>query len=263
MELARAGHNVIATMRNKAKGQALREIAEAEKLPLSIATLDVDSDDSVRECFSSLGVPLDVLINNAGIGSQGTVEETPLSEFQAMMNTNYFGIVRCVKAALPGMRTRGQGLIINISSVSGKIAGSAMGAYSASKFAVEALSEALAGEVKSFGIRVAIVEPGTQDTPLAHGIEQEPVSLYPQPARFAAMFRAALKNPIPPEATAQVVRHIIENPSEQLRYPAGPDAEPFLGWRASMSDAQWIHWNAQDDDGFYAAIERDFGLKAR
>ena len=171
--------------------------------------------------------------------------------------------VRCIKAVLPQMRKRRDGCIINISSVSGRLANSPLGAYSASKFAVESISEALAGEVKPFNIRVAIVEPGIQDTGMAREITHSVESTYRQPLRFAGLFRAALANPVTPEVTAGLIRSIVESGTWQLRHLSGPDAAPFVGWRASMTDEQWVDWNAQDDDSWYAAVERDFGLNAR
>lgn len=130
----------------------------------------MDSDESVRACFAALDAPVEVLANNAGIEHHGSVEELPMEAFIATMNTNYFGAVRCIKAVLPGMRQARQGCIINITSVSGRISSAPLAPYAASKFALEALSEALAGEVKPFNVRVAIVEPGIQDTRMARGM---------------------------------------------------------------------------------------------
>ncbi len=263
LELARSGHRVFATMRNPAGAPQLAKIAASETLAIEVLTLDVDSDDSVRRCFASINDPIDVLVNNAGIEVHGTVEELPMESLMAVMNTNYFGTVRCIKAVLPQMRKRRDGCIINISSVSGRLANSPLGAYSASKFAVESISEALAGEVKPFNIRVAIVEPGIQDTGMAREVTRAAESTYRQPRRFAGLFRAALANPVTPEVTAGLIRGIVESGSWQLRHLSGPDAAPFVGWRASMTDEQWVDWNAQDDDSWYAAVERDFGLNAR
>lgn len=209
LELARAGHRVIATMRNPAGAPRLAETAAAENLPIEIRTLDVDSDESVRACFAAIDSPIDVLVNNAGIEVHGSVEELPIAAVAQVMNTNYLGTVRCIQAVLPQMRERRSGCIVNISSVAGRISNSPLGAYSASKFAVEAISEALAGEVKSFGIRVAIVEPGIQNTRMAQAITNPEESLYPHTARMSGLFRAALANPVPPEVTAGVIRQII------------------------------------------------------
>jgi NAD(P)-dependent dehydrogenase (short-subunit alcohol dehydrogenase family) len=263
LELGRAGHKVFATMRNPAGAPQLAEIAERENLPIEIHTLDVDSDESVRVCFAGIREPIDALVNNAGVECHGAIEELPMEAFLITMNTNYFGAVRCMKAILPGMRAAGKGCIINISSVAGRIANSPLGPYCASKFALEAISEALAGEVKPFNIRVAIVEPGIQDTKMARAIETPPQSAYPQTARFAGLFRAALANPVPPETTAAVIRYIVESGTWQLRHPSGPDAAPFVGWRAGMTDEQWVDFNAQGDEAWYDRVQSDFGLNAR
>jgi NAD(P)-dependent dehydrogenase (short-subunit alcohol dehydrogenase family) len=262
-DLARAGHKVFATMRNPAKSPELAEIAAREQLPLEILQLDVDSTDSVRSCFAAISAPIDVLVNNAGIEVHGSVEELAIESVMAVMNTNYGGTVRCIQAVLPQMRERREGCIINIASVAGHISSSPLGAYSASKYAVEAISEALAGEVKPFNIRVAIVEPGIQDTRMARALNESESSAYMQPARFAGLFRASLANPVPPEVTAGIVSNIIESGTWQLRHPSGPDAAPFVAWRASMTDEHWIEWNALDDTSWYEAVQRDFGLDAR
>ena len=262
LELGRAGHTVFATMRNPARAPELGEIAKRERLLVEIHTLDVDSDDSVRACLAGIRQPVEVLVNNVGVESHGSIEELPMEAFLATMNTNYFGAVRCIKAVLPKMREARKGCIVNISSVAGRIATSPLGPYCASKFALEAISEALAGEVKQFNIRVAIVEPGIQDTKMARAIEDPAPSAYPQVFRFAGLFRAALANPVPPEATAAVIRHIIESGTWQVRHPSGPDAAAFLGWRGAMTDEQWVDWNAQDDDAWYDRVQSDFGLNA-
>ena len=138
-----------------------------------------------------------------------------------------------------------------------------LGPYSASKFALEAISEVLAGEVKPFNIRVAIVEPGIQDTKMARDIEIPAKSAYPQSVRFGGLFRASLANPIPPETTAVLIRHIIESGTWQLRHLSGPDAAPFVAWRAGMTDEQWVDWTALDDEAWYERVQSDFGLNAR
>jgi len=133
------------------------------------------------------------------------------------METNYFGAVRCAKAVIPQMRQSRSGLIVNITSVAGRVSTSPFGPYAASKFALEALSEALAQEMKAFGVRVAIVEPGIIDTPMAREIELPiPVSLYPQQRRMAAYFAAALQTSRPPLLVAEKIRQIIETGPERV-----------------------------------------------
>lgn len=269
ISLGRAGHRVFATMRDPATASELSAIASAESLPISLSAMDVDSDESVRQAVGKIlgeNGPVDVLVNNAGIERRGSVEELALAEFRAVMETNYFGAIRCMQAVLPSMRARGSGSIINITSVAGRISASPLGPYSASKFALEAISEALAQEVKAFGIRVAVVQPGIIDTDMANAIavaRDASMSIYPHPRRFAGMFTAALQTPTGPEVVGDKIRDIVEGNSSQFRHPVGPDAEPFLAWRASMTDEQWVDWAATDDATWYASVERDFGLNAR
>ncbi len=263
LELGRVGHQVYATMRNPARAPELGERAAKEGLPISILTMDVDSDRSVADCFGAIhrkDGQIDALVNNAGIERHGSVEELPMEEFRATMETNYFGALRCIRQVLPGMRERRSGYIINVSSVAGKIACSPLGAYTASKFALESLSETLAGEMKPFGVRVAIVEPGIIETPMSQAISDVPPSQYRQGRNLAALFQAALENPAPPSIIGLTIRNIIESGTWKLRHPCGPDAEPFLAWRAAMTDEQWIDFNALDAEGFRKRVKNDFGL---
>ena len=168
LALGRAGHTVYAGMRNPDGAPQLLEAIGKENLPVSIVTLDVDSDDSVESAASTIRSRtgcVDVLVNNAGVERRGSIEELALEDFKATMETNYFGPLRCIRAFLPAMRERRSGCIINVSSVAGRIWRSPLAPYSASKFALEALSEALAQEVRQFNIRVAIVQPGIIDLP--------------------------------------------------------------------------------------------------
>ncbi len=263
LDLAKSGHKVYATMRNPARAPELGKRASAEGLPISILTMDVDNDRSVSDCFAAVfqqDAKIDVLVNNAGIERHGSVEELPMEDFRATMETNYFGALRCIRQVLPGMRERGSGCIINVTSVAGRIACSPLVAYTASKFALEAASEALAQEMKPFGVRVAIVEPGIIDTSMAHAIKSGPPSKYRQGKQLGALFQASLQHPTPPSVVAGVIRDIIESGTWKLRHPAGPDAEPFLGWRAAMTDEQWIEFNALDAEGFKQRVKSDFGL---
>lgn len=161
------------------------------------------------------------------------------------------------------MRDKGSGSIINIASIAGRIANTPLGPYNASKFALEAISEALAQEMKPHNIRVAIVEPGIIDTKMARAITKPGTSIYPQVNRFGGLFAASLKNPSQASMVAAKIVEIAESESWQLRYPVGPDAAPFLNWRASMTDEEWVSWNAAKDKEWYNAVENLFGLNAR
>ena len=267
LAFARAGHTVAAAMRNPAAAPDLARAAASERLAVSVFTMDVDDDASVqqavRQIEAELG-PVDVLVNNAGIERTGSVEEMPVSAFRDVMETNCFGAIRCIQAVLPGMRARRSGCIVNVTSISGRLASSPMGAYAASKFALEAVSECLAQEVKPFGIRVCVVEPGIIDTDMARHISVAGgASMYPNQRRMAAMFVAALQQPVPPGVVADKLVEIADGGSWQFRHPVGPDAAPFLQWRASLSDEAWVEWGALDDDTWYARVQADFGMDVR
>ncbi len=267
LAFARAGHRVAAGMRTPAGSPELGEIAARENLGVSIETLDVDDDISVSRAIERIVQdigPIDVLVSNAGIERVGAVEDMSMDDLRAVMETNYFGAVRCIKAVLPSMRERRSGCIVNVTSISGRLAGTPMGAYAASKFALEALSECLAQEVKPFNVRVAIVEPGIIDTSMAARIGTDSdESHYPGRNRMAALFRSSLAHATPPSLVADRIVEIAAGDSWQLRHLVGPDAAPFIGWRQAMSDEAWVDWGALDDDDWYAAVQADFGLDAR
>ncbi|HEV3311828.1 MAG TPA: SDR family oxidoreductase [Chloroflexota bacterium] len=257
LAFARAGHQVYATMRNPSQSPALAETTAREKLPITISTMDVDSDESVSNAIAAIqkNGPIDVLVNNAGVEGVGPVEEFPLAKFRAIMETNYFGALRCIQAVLPQMRQRRSGCIINISSVAGRICNPPLTSYCASKWALEALSEGLAGELKTFNVRVAIVEPGIIDTAMAQRIgDPAPGSPYGQTARFSVLFSKSLETPVPPSLVAEKILEVAQSDSWQLRHPVGPDAAGFLEWRRKMSDEEWVEMNAGDDESFFAKL---------
>jgi NAD(P)-dependent dehydrogenase (short-subunit alcohol dehydrogenase family) len=267
LAFGRAGHEVHATMRNPSHAPELAAAAAREKLPITISTMDVDSDQSVSHAIAAIRRdhgPIEVLVNNAGVEKAGSVEELSLADFRAVMETNYFGAIRCIQALAPHMRQRRSGCIINVTSVAGRIASAPLAPYTASKWALEALSEALAGEMKTFNVRVAIVEPGIIDTAMARRVGDPAAdSPYRQRARFTSLFTASLKNPVPPSLVGQKILEIVESGTWQLRHPVGPDAAPFLQWRGQMTDEEWVDLNASDDETWYRSLERDFGLDAR
>lgn len=262
--LARAGHEVIATMRNPATGAELRKIVESEKLPVTIRALNVDSDESVATAVDgarSRHGHIDVLVNNAGVPGGGPVEEVTVDDFRRVMETNFFGSLRCIKAVLPEMRERRSGCIINVTSIAGRVATASQSSYSASKFALEALSECLAQEMKPFNVQVAIVEPGVIATPIfGKAAPPPPSSPYVHRRRLVAFFRASLAKPTGPFVVAETIRGIVAGESTQLRYPSGPDAQQFLQWRNAKSDEELVALGGASDIEWAADIKRYFGL---
>ena len=267
LTLARAGHTVFAMMRNPAGAPQLAEIAASESLPVHVIAMDVDSDLSVEAGFAQIATlcgAIDVLVNNAGIERNGSIEELPLSEFRVVMETNYFGALRCIKAVVAAMRTRQSGLILNVTSIAGRMVTSPLGPYAASKFALEAASEALAQEMKVFGVRVAIVEPGIIDTGMAHSLGGKTgATLYPHQQRLGHYYAAALGNPTPPSIVGEKILEIIASKTWTLRHPVGPDAALRLAMRASISDEEYVALNSLDDDAWYAAMEQRTGWSIR
>jgi NAD(P)-dependent dehydrogenase (short-subunit alcohol dehydrogenase family) len=159
------------------------------------------------------------------------------------------------------MRERRQGCIVNVTSLSGRIALAPAAAYCASKFALEALSECLAQELKEFNVRVAIIEPGVIATPIFSKAKPIPEgSPYPQARRQRALFAKSLTNPTSSYLVGEKIREIVDGNSWQLRYPVGPDAEPFLKWRASKTDEEVINLAAGTDADFIAMAKKEFGL---
>ncbi|HYI92456.1 MAG TPA: SDR family oxidoreductase [Bryobacteraceae bacterium] len=254
LAFARAGYHVHATMRNLSSSPALSEMAAQETLPISVTAMDVDSDESVQAGIAAIQSqhgPVDVLVNNAGIECFGSIEELSIEDFRTVMETNYFGVLRCIKAVVPQMRERRTGTIINISSVAGTFSHPPATPYSASKWAVEALSEGLACEMKAFGVRVALVEPGIIDTAMAHRISRIGKSAYPHAGRIAALFSATLTDaPVPPSVVAQKVLEIATSDSWQFRHPVGPDAMTLIMWRKGMTDEQWVDLHSADEQTF-------------
>lgn len=171
LAFARRGDRVHATVRRVARAGQLLDAAETENLELKVAQLDVTDDASVREAVAKVvdqegGV--DVLVNNAGIGGTARpVEELTDADWLAVLDTNLLGAVRTTRAVLPAMRSQHSGVIVNISSISGVLPGTPIKSpYDASKHALCSFSDSLATEVRSFGIRVACIEPGFVATPI-------------------------------------------------------------------------------------------------
>ncbi len=225
--LAERGHLVLGTSRNIA---TVAPIPGVEFLPL-----DVRSDASVGACVDMVlqrAGRLDVLVNNAGYVLSGAVEEVSPDEALAQFETNFFGAVRMARAVLPIMRRQGGGQIINISSVAGLVPLPFWGYYSASKAALEALTEALRYEVKPFRIRVSLVEPGPFKTELYRNQQgaERPIAEYdPWRERVAALIRENERAGEDPQRVAECVLRIVASPSPRLRYPVGRNMARNLG----------------------------------
>jgi NAD(P)-dependent dehydrogenase (short-subunit alcohol dehydrogenase family) len=228
--LAAKGHHVLAAMRNvadrnRAAAADLAAWAEAEGAHVEVVELDVTSDDSVAAAFAELPT-LDVIINNAGMGFMGPIETLTPDQFMAQLDVNLVGAFRVTRAALPAMRERGSGLILQVSSLSGRGALPGDGLYSSSKFGLEGLSESLRYEVGPLGIDVVIMEPGPFATdfgsnmelgtgdglsePYAHvlGFQEGFIKMHGEIAQDPAVFSKALEEVIDLPAGGRPLRVI-------------------------------------------------------
>lgn len=262
--LARAGYEVVATMRTPANCD-LDAVATDAGLPIRVMAMDVDDDASVAAVFGDVGDSVDILVNNAGILRINALADESLADVRGVMETNYFGSVRCIEAVLPAMRKRGTGTIINVTSISGRIAFAGCGAYCASKFALEAYSESLAQEVSCLGIKVALVEPGIIDTPMttSETPQYTPGTEYLHGRRMHIIFDNPNKPEAPPALVGEMIRYVIESDDARLRFPVGPDAHAFIGWRAALSDEDWIELGGTSQKDYFDRVFIDTGIDLR
>ena len=222
LALAEAGFQVVGTSRNTS--------AVTNRDGVTFLALDVASDESVtavvQQVIGRFG-RIDVLVNNAGVGSAGAAEEISVAQDQRVFNINVFGVIRMTKAVLPYMRAQGHGRIINISSVAGFVPQPYMAVYVASKHAVEGFSESVDHEVREHGIRVLLVEPANTNTPFDTNMVQAdtPLAVYAQQRHiFDDVMAAAMKNGDDPAVVAKVIVAAATEPNPKLRYTAGSRA---------------------------------------
>ncbi|HEY6884090.1 MAG TPA: SDR family oxidoreductase [Nitrososphaeraceae archaeon] len=249
--LARNGFHTYASMRNLEKSKDITQIAHKEKLPLQVVKLDVNSDTSVKDAVDQIvkeNKRIDVLINNAGYGLFGSLEDTSIEEIKAQFETNFFGVIRVTQQVLPVMRKQKSGTIVNVSSVGGRIGLPCLSAYHSTKFAVEGLSESMSYELDSFGIRVVIIEPGVIRTNIMNSSVLAKKALDPKSPYSSLIqkvensFESMLKNAAsPPEEVAKVILQAISSESPRLRYTAGNDADDIIRARITMSDAEFAN----------------------
>jgi NAD(P)-dependent dehydrogenase (short-subunit alcohol dehydrogenase family) len=246
VHFARAGHDVQAGVRNPDTAGELTAAIARERLPIHVVTLDVDDATSVqrgvREVLARAG-RIDVLVNNAGIGGGGPIEDVPVDFAKTLFETNYFGVIRMVQAVLPAMREQRSGAIVNISSVFGRVSIAGHGHYCAVKHALEAVSEALAQEVQSLGIRVAIVEPGVVITPIFTKAKRfvSPGSPYAEHVRrLLAFYRMQSTTASRPAEAATVIYEAATTDTPRLRWHVGEDARRLIEGRRRMSDEEFI-----------------------
>jgi len=273
--LARSGFYTYATMRDTNKRQIIEKIANKENLPLEVLCLNVDNCQSVKKTIQKIldkSKQIDILVNNAGYGLFGALEDISIGAIKKQFETNLFGAVRTIKEILPIMRKQRNGIIINVSSISGIVGFPAQSVYVSTKFALEGVSEAISYELEQYGIKVILIEPGVINTNFAPNIklpnpinnksqqtmlkEQKPAidysnndtkkgnfSYYSSTVdTFLSHYFQAMKNaPLPQEVAAVILESIKNstNSSECLfRYTVGEDAKTFSETKRNMSDSQ-------------------------
>lgn len=246
-QLAQDGWTVYATARQP---ETLAALAQRGCLPLALDVTDEESMrgavDTVTQAHGAVGV----LINNAGYTQSGALESVPMEKIRTQFETNVFGLLRMCQLALPGMRAQGWGKIVNISSMGGRLTFPGGGAYHATKYAVEALSDALRFEVKGFGIDVIVVEPGLIITRFG----EVGASSVPQTddggaysdfnRKVAEVTEGAYKGPMAklgagPEAVARTISRAIQARRPRARYPVTASARLMIGQRRLMPDRLW------------------------
>jgi len=246
LEFARRGDTVFASMRNTAKGERLMNEAKAAGLAVNVLALDVVNRESVDAAVANVvkqAGRIDVLVNNAGVGIHGPVEDCDDDEVHAVLETNVLGVIRAARAVAPHMRAQRSGTIINVSSLAGKVSAPFGGVYSASKHAVEALSDSLYFELHPFGVRVVIVEPGGFETEFgANRILARRFNEGSPYVEFEQRFNAS-SSKLPgadqresAQKVADVIVEAAKSDAPKRRYLVGQDAQTIGGLAKQMSD---------------------------
>ena len=249
LQFARKGDTVYASMRNTSKGKELEEARASEGLKIELLQLDVTDEASVSAAVDKVIAEagrIDVLVNNAGIGAHGPIEETDDDEAKEIFETNFFGALRTMRIVLPHMREKKAGTIVNVSSLAGRVGPPFDGIYAASKFALEAASEALYYEIHPFGIRVLLIEPGGFETNI--GDTRRIPRRFGEGSPYAELdqrFEQALTR-LPTggergdaQVVAEAIYDAVHDEEPKLRYLVGEDAEMIGGLRQQLDDEQF------------------------
>lgn len=235
LELTARGYDVVATAR---RPETIADLKVA-----STCALDVDDDASVAAAVRQVG-SIDVLVNNAGFGCEGSIEEVPIADVRRAFETNFFGAVRMIQAFLPAMRERGSGSIVNVSSVAGVVAGPLTGFYSATKWALEAVSEALHLEAGHFGVRVIVIEPGAIQTSFGgnlvdHRWNDGPYRPLADAWNEVSGVLSGGNEAPGPELVATAIADALQNDEAPLRTPVGSDAALVVAARGGTPYAEF------------------------
>jgi NAD(P)-dependent dehydrogenase (short-subunit alcohol dehydrogenase family) len=244
--LARNGFDTFATMRNMNKSKEITDVAKKENLPLRVLQLDVTEDRSVADAINSIlneKKSIEVVVNNAGYGLMGSVEDSSLDEIKAQFETNFFGAIRVMRKVIPIMRKQRTGTIVNVSSVAGRIGFPMGSAYVSSKFALEGLSESMSYELKQFGIKIVLIEPGVINTNFAFVTPKKTLdanSSYSQLMnKLEENLFSTIANGTPPKEVATVILRSIIKESPEHRYLVGNDAVELINARKNSTDEEF------------------------
>jgi NAD(P)-dependent dehydrogenase (short-subunit alcohol dehydrogenase family) len=267
LHLAQQGYRVFGTVRSIEKAGKLQSRATELGITVELIEMDVADDASVQRGFADIFRTtdnVDVLVNNAGIGGNGVVEESTPQMYHDAFNVNVVGAIRCTQQVLPNMRARKSGTIVNITSVVGKFAAVAQAPYVASKWAFEGVSEELAQEVAPFGIRVVIIEPGvTKSSIFAKNIDapNQSGAYDAHYRRMFAFYAAGITNATPAEEVGALIHHAITTDTPQLRYACSWAGPEIVAGRAKQSDTAWVSMAASDNDSdYFNAFKTAYGV---
>jgi short-subunit dehydrogenase len=246
--LARNGIHTYATVR-KLEGEGsnqMLEIAKNENIPLQVIQLDVNNDKSVTDVINRIAKEkdrIDVVINNAGYDLMGALEESSMDEIKAQFETNFFGAVRVMQAVIPTMRKQGAGIIVNITSLGGRISFPLNSTYHATKFALEGLSESIRYELEPLGIKLIVIEPGGVGSNFLKNLKWASKTSDPLNSPYRSMqnsisefFEQWSQTLIHPSEVAKVILQAVTSDSPDFRYVVGKDAAMALESRRNMSD---------------------------
>lgn len=244
--LSRNGFDTFATMRNLNKSKEITDVAKKENLPLQVLQLDVTNGRSVVDAINNIlkgKDSIDVVVNNAGYGLMGSLEDSSLDEIKAQFETNLFGAIRVMQKVLPIMRKQKTGIIVIVSSVAGRLGFPMGSAYVSSKFALEGLSESMSYELKQFGIKMVLIEPGVIKTNFAFIKPKKTLdtnSSYSQLMnKMQENLFSTLANGTDPKEVATVILRAIVDESPERRYLVGNDALALIDARKNSTDKEF------------------------
>lgn len=248
LALAQEGYYTYATMRDTKKGNQIKEIAKKENLKLEVLELDVDKDETVQEAINKIMKEknrIDVLVNNAGYGLFGCLEDLSMEDLKAQFETNFFGVVRTSQAVIPIMRKQKSGTIVNVSSVAGRIGFPVSPAYISSKFALEGLSESMRYELSPFGINIIIIEPGVIKTNFMSSTKKsmKADSVYKDITNKVIMGISMMAEMgTHPQEVAKTIIKAIKSENPLPRYVVGNDAIMFLEAKKTKTDLDFENY---------------------